>query len=169
MSNPCIFSLQIFSVLLMVVLQVAAHNVAPDPPLHPSTPVHHPLSAHKRVERQGTNYPLSFDQPSCTASVVENSPVGTEVVTVQPHANDERLSGERTYSLQQGGSARYFSVDSSTGVVTTTGNRPPHTTLKALLLTSGSAWVIWSHPTNVCGGAGKQPLSRSALLSMECG
>ena len=119
----------------MVVLQVAAHNVAPDPPLHPSTPVHHPLSAHKRVERQGTNSPLSFDQPSCTASVVENSPVGTEVVTVQPHANDERLSGERTYSLQQGGSARYFSVDSSTGVVTTTGNQPPHTTLKALLLT----------------------------------
>ena len=167
MSSPCIFSLQIFSVLLMVLLQVAAHNVAPDPLLHPSTPVHHPLSAHKRVERQGTNSPPSFDQPNCTASVVENSPVGTEVITVQPHANDEHLSGELTYLMQQGGS--YFSVDSSTGVVTTTGNRPSHTTLKALLLTRGSAWVVWSHPTNVCGGAGKQPLSRSALLSMECG
>ena len=140
MSSPRIFSLQIFSVLLMVLLQVAAHNVAPGPPLHPSTPVHHPLSAHKRVERQGTNSPLSFDQPNCTASVVENSPVGTEVVTVQPHANDEHLSGELTYDLQQGGSARYFSVD-STGVVTTssTGNRPSHTILKALLLTRGSA------------------------------
>ena len=125
----------------MVLLQVAAHNVAPDPPLHPSTPVHHPLSAHKRVERQGTNSPPSFDQPSCTASVVENSPVGTEVITVQPHANDEHLSGELTYLMQQSGSTSYFNVDSSTGVVTTstTGNRPSPTTLKALLLTRGSA------------------------------
>ena len=115
----------------MVVLQVAAHNVAPDPPLHPSTPVHHPLSAHKRVERQGTNSPPSFDQPSCTASVVENSPVGTEVITVQPHANDEHLSGELTYLMQQGGS--YFSVDSSTGVVTTRGNLPTHTTPQSIV------------------------------------
>lgn len=133
-SCPCIYFLQVLSVLLMVMLQVAARNAAPDPPLHPSTPVHHPPSAHKRVERQGTNSPLFFDQPSYTASVVENSPVGTEVVTVQPHTNDEPLSGELTYSLQQGGSARYFSVDSSTGVVTTSVTYLPTPPLKALLL-----------------------------------
>ena len=132
-SCPCIYFLQVLTVLLMVMLQVAVRNAAPDPPLHPSTLVHHLPSAHKRVERQGTNSPLFFDQPSCTASVVENSPAGTEVVTVQPHANDEPLSGELTYSLQQGGSARYFSVDSSTGVVTTRGNLPTHTTPQSIV------------------------------------
>ena len=137
-SSPCIFFLQVLSILLMVVLQAAAHNAAPDPPLQSFATVHHPPSAHKRVGRQGTNSPLFFDQPSCTASVVENSPVGTEVARVQAQEGNERLSGELTYFLQQGTNSRYFRVDSSNGVITTTatGNlpTPQQRPFKALLV-----------------------------------
>ena len=136
-SSPCIFFLQVLSILLMVVLQAAAHNAAPDPPLQSFTTVHHPPSAHKRVERQGTNSPIFFDQPSCTASVVENSPAGTEVARVQAQEGNERLSGELTYFLQQGTNSRYFRVDSSNGVITTTtGNlpTPQQRPFKALLV-----------------------------------
>lgn len=156
-SSPCIFFLQVLSVLLMVVLQAAAHNAAPDPPLQSFAPVHHPPSAHERVKRQGTNSPLFFDQPSCTASVVENSPVGTEVARVQAQESNGEFSG----------STRYFRVDPSNGVIfTTTGNlptpqqRPFKSTVAALVL---HELLGVMHVTNGLWGCKEATFVRSAL------
>lgn len=168
-SSPCIFFLQVLSVLLMVVVQAAAHNAAPDPPLQSFAPVHHPPSAHKRVERQGTNSPLFIDQPSCTASVVENSAVGMEVARVQAQESNER---ELTYSLQQAGITRYFRVDSSNGVITTKGNLPtpqqrPFKSSVAALVLHELLGVM--HVTNGLWGCKGATFVRSALLSKDCG
>ena len=114
-------------------LQAAVHHAAAHTPLQHFTAVRDLTdthSPHSRMVRQVINTPPMFDQLHYTASVIENSPIGTEVDTVQAHDSDEGSLGELTYSMQPDSnrninSANFFRIAPSTGVITTTGEQSP--------------------------------------------
>ena len=65
---------------------------------------------------QNDNNP-SFSRPFYNASVLENSPSGTSVVTVTADDADSDANAELTYSITHNSSVEYFSIDSTTGEV----------------------------------------------------
>ncbi len=66
------------------------------------------------------NHNPSFDTP-CSASLSENPPLGTEIVTLTAIDGDVGQNGVITYTLVN---TSFFSIDASSGVVRTT--RSPH-------------------------------------------
>ncbi|KAF7700915.1 hypothetical protein HF521_002080, partial [Silurus meridionalis] len=78
---------------------------------------------HVTVLDANDNIPV-FSEPVYRVSLVENAPVGTEVITVTATDDDEGSNGDVTYELSRlsDSSARLFALDKISGQITVSGN-----------------------------------------------
>ncbi|XP_053372273.1 protocadherin beta-16-like isoform X19 [Clarias gariepinus] len=78
---------------------------------------------HVTVLDANDNIPV-FSQPVYRVSLAENTPLGTEVITVSATDADEGANGDVTYELSRlsDNSAKLFSLDRTTGRITVSGN-----------------------------------------------
>ncbi|XP_063909335.1 fat-like cadherin-related tumor suppressor homolog isoform X4 [Zophobas morio] len=100
---------------------------------HGVVPLYSSVEVYIEVLNENDNVPLS-DEAVYYPSILEDSPAGSSVLQIRASDKDKDPNQKITYRITSGSPERFFSINSSTGLITTTSRKLDRETLDEHIL-----------------------------------